>query len=45
MTQGSANYLIARLGWSPERVAAVVALLNGCGGSWQSASTTGGSTC
>jgi len=44
MTEGLANYLIARLGWSPERVAAVVALVNGCGGTWQPVSTEQGST-
>ena len=44
MTEGLANYLIARLDWSSGRVATVVALINGCGGSWQPASTTGGST-
>jgi hypothetical protein len=40
MTAGLARYLIVRSHWDAARVAEVVALTNGCGGSWEPASTT-----
>ena len=40
MTVGLAKYLIVRQQWGAAQVATVVALTNGCGGSWEPATTS-----
>jgi hypothetical protein len=40
MTAGLARYLIARLDWGAPQVASAVALTNGCGGTWEGATTS-----